>query len=204
MKIVGERLVLLVAKIVDGILINGKNARIEKFTVNFNDVYKLGSVFYGPEKLFFVVWQLSIAKIIHLQKIVKKSFMRWKPYPLSQLHWSDVDKEKNEVDLSEFMFINSSLRLLEITASPFCSFYYSDLPQKHSAKKIFALFDKTNQLRQLEKLRTPAAYSVPAQSSFSVSVFILLTVDDRPIIDNCAQLRRFYLLPQRTIFPFIF
>lgn len=185
-KIQDRKLVLLVGKIVDDLLMTGVQEQVSVFIKHFNSKFKFGSVTSGPGKLRF--YGLDITQHDDYTSSIKgdEKLTALESVPLTRSRRREINEQMNEIEKSSFMSVNSSLNWLGITASPLCSFYASFLQQRLPLNTVANLTLQSAVLRKLKRFGTTITYTNPPRNKhYNVSVVVFA---DAGRIEESAQI----------------
>ena len=122
-----KRLVLVVAKVVDELMIKGEKDEDDIFQRHFGEKFQLGHSATGPGTLQF--FGLTVTQSPHMSSMISGDDNpdALEAYPLTFTRRRLQDDPMNEIERSSFMSLNSWIGWLGLTASPLCAFYESYL-----------------------------------------------------------------------------
>lgn len=164
---------LVAVKIVDDVLLAGPKELLKDLINKIQKKYELGTVVYGPGSFLFFGLQVcqEIDSSITIQADEKISSLEC--YPITRQRRKESSILLNELEMSSFRSINSSIGWLGTAASPFCAFYASHLQQKVPNTTVHDLISQINSVRLLKKLGSTIKYKRPLENkSYPLSILV--------------------------------
>lgn len=165
---------MLLAKIVDDIIVAGKDEVTSKLIEDFNSIFELGSVVNGPGEMRFFGTNLVQHEDMSVNINADDKLASIFEYKLSRQSRKQMDSKTNELETKSFMSINSTLGWIGSSCSPLCSFYSSYLQQKLPDLKVRHSVEQNNIVKKLQKQGSSIHYSRPplnTELELSVAVF---------------------------------
>lgn len=122
-----EKLILVVLKVVDDLLMTGQEDEVRNACKKFNQPFELGTVTSNPEILNF--YRLTITRIEDFSSAIleDKEINAIDCFPMSRIKGRQCGSSLSHIEKSSFMSVKSSLRWVCMTALPLCAFYTSYL-----------------------------------------------------------------------------
>lgn len=180
------RLVLIVAKIVDDLMIASDGERPMWFLKQFEMKFKFGTVNHGPGELRFFGINTTQNCDFTVETDAHEKSDGVQEYPLSRQRRNEYNEMLNQIEKSAFASVNSSLGWVGTAASPLCSFNASYLQQKGPDTKISNLVEQFHILRKIERLGS--AISDPRPTEKSENELSVLVFADASRTDDFDQL----------------
>lgn len=155
------KLILLLGKIVDDLIITGIEPEVNRFVKMFNSKFKLGSVMSGPGSLRF--YGLNIHQSNDMSSVIdgNEKLQALQPVPLTRTRRKASTDKLNDIEKTSYMSIASSINWLGMTASLHCAYYSSLLQQRIPDNTVSNLQLQQSVLRKLQKIGTTTAYPRP-------------------------------------------
>lgn len=183
---VDGELVMVLAKIVDDIILTGKDDITEKFLSEFNEIFELGSVVSGPGNLRFFGININQNDDYSIEVNAEDKLLNVNEYKLSPRRKKQYDSYVNEIEKKIFMSTNSTLGWIGSAISPICSYYASYMQQKAPRIKVSHLVEQNNIIRKLKRYGKTVSYQrPPLNTKVELSV---LAFSDASKVDENGQL----------------
>ena len=183
--VLSNRLVLILAKIVDDLMVTREEAEADYFKRKFGESFKLGSSAIGPGRLQF--FRLTVIQNPDLSSTISgdDKIESLEVYPLTRVRHREQEEPMNELERSGFMNFNSSIGWLGFTASTLCAFYARYLEQQIPSNTVSCLTLQSRCLRVLKQFGTDIVYQRPQlKIPLTLSVCVLQMLDRNSIMDN--------------------
>lgn len=175
--------VLVVINIVDDLSFTGADADLKWFTEQFSKHFKLGEIQHGPGKLRFfglsVIQEDDYTCSIHCDDKLNAL----ESYPLTRIRRRHGEEKLNNIELSAFKSLNSSISWIGTTASPLCAFYSSYLQQRLPNCTLHDLISQSNALSLLKRNGTLTNYPRP-KSGTTCSISLVAFADASHLSDR--------------------
>lgn len=168
------KLVVVLAKFVDDILLTGVPEIVKEVIERFNKRFKLGNTCHGPNAMRYFGLNINQDTNLDISIDGDDKLKRLQPYEISRVRRKNMNEKLNQIEAKAFASINASIGWLGVTASPFCAQVSSHLQQHAPNATIKEMIQQINLLRKLKKVCTVATYKCPkpnASKKLSVLVF---------------------------------
>lgn len=114
----------------------GNKSDVNAFVDQFDQKFKLRTFIRGPGNMKF--YGISIVQLVDFSSTidVDEKLVEVEGCPLAHVRHRQFDVVLNKIELSTFMFVNSSIGWSGFTASQFCAFYSTYLQQKMPSSNV--------------------------------------------------------------------
>ena len=181
-KIENDILSIAAVKVVDDILLCGERRYVQDIIDLISNSYELGTILFGPGTIIFFGMTITQSDDYVITIHADDKLESMQPFPLTRLRRKEIDDALNDVELSAFRSLNSSIGWMGIAASPFCALTASYLQQKGPHPTVRDLVTQTNMLRTLKRLGSVIKFKTPSRGEYDLS--ILLFADASRRIDH--------------------
>lgn len=137
-----NKLLLIVAKVVDDILVGGDDKDRKKFVRQFADVYKIGTIVHLPGTFKFFGLLIEQDENLTIRISAQEKMDKISVHQLSRLCRKNQDDTLNSVERFSFQSVNGKLGFLGTTVSPIASFTSSHLQQTSGLGTVKDLIKK--------------------------------------------------------------
>ena len=156
----GDKVILIVAKVIDDFIVAGPINEIQNFMHNLKKIFEVGKICIG-ENFMFNGCEVEIDKQGNAKLSMEKYTRRLKPLHISRSRRHEIDTRANEREVSEYRSLAGTLMYLGSGVVPQAALVTSRMQQRLGDLRVKHLIDANAMLSELTNVRPTICFLNP-------------------------------------------
>ena len=166
------RLVLVVIKLTDDILVAGYDQEKKRFINDLSSSYDLGTITHLPGICWFFGLEFSQTVDFMIQVHANAKLNKLVPHSIPRIRRKEIDSQLNSIESFHFNSLNGSIGFIGVHALPSAAFTSSYLQQIRNKLTVHDLALQGSMIKKLQRLGSVSTYLSPCSGSHQMSVLV--------------------------------